>query len=809
MITAPFNFVPLSEKVFIPEWGEWVSHDIPFKDGESGEIEVTVTAESPIFIRDHRDERRFCNHNGQFYIPGSSLKGMVRNVLEIMSFSRISFVDDTTYAVRDLNNAELYRDKFKVSEIYCGWLRKDPEAGLVIDDCGHPGRVSHQELDKILGINFSGNFTQEGFGGTDKEKTAIYKYELANGKLEHRLRYKGKNKQKQDIYVHIDSSGQQIVKRGTLVFTGQPSPRKNTGKKGDGKGYEFVFFDIQKTHPVSNELFEKFKFAYFDGRTTQPRESADWTYWKKRLEKGGRVPVFFRKNEKDNVLDFGLSMLYKLPYKHSVLDGLPHAHIKLAPISDFAETVFGYTDEIGKEALKGRVHFGHFRAGVGAIEMGEKTLILGTPRASYYPTYIEQEEGSTVYRTYMDNDFKIRGWKRYPVYDINPSHPNVPKSKVTTTFVPLKQGVTFRGKIGYFNLKPQEIGALLSALTFHGKKECRHNIGLAKAYGYGKIKVEISGGWSRRFETGEIREFDEDGVEKYLEIFECEMEKVVSNWANSRQMVELFTMALPQSVSKLKYMALDAFRKNKKSNRHEKLTEKHYLPPYSKFAAQTIRPDSKLKKNNDCEKNEYPAERNDEKRDWEYVKENYRSKPRLLDLFIEKYPDSSFRVEAYKLRDKDGIKTKNIDMESSLFHSVMASESVTELENFLKKFPNSKKASAVKEKLEHIKKQEEEERRNQEIEEEWKKIADSKEKLLFVRFIETYPDCQYVEKAKEKIRRIEIEEKKERDQKRKTDEAKKKVLNRSKNFGNVLKDMSGKKSSKKSRFLDIYMTKLS
>ena len=31
MITAPFNFVPLSEKVFIPEWGEWVSHDIRSK----------------------------------------------------------------------------------------------------------------------------------------------------------------------------------------------------------------------------------------------------------------------------------------------------------------------------------------------------------------------------------------------------------------------------------------------------------------------------------------------------------------------------------------------------------------------------------------------------------------------------------------------------------------------------------------------------------------------------------------------------------------------------------------------------------
>ena len=31
MITAPFNFVPLSDKVFFPDWADSVSHDIPFK----------------------------------------------------------------------------------------------------------------------------------------------------------------------------------------------------------------------------------------------------------------------------------------------------------------------------------------------------------------------------------------------------------------------------------------------------------------------------------------------------------------------------------------------------------------------------------------------------------------------------------------------------------------------------------------------------------------------------------------------------------------------------------------------------------
>ena len=53
MITAPYNFVPLNEKVFYPPWSDDVSHDIPFSDGESGEIELKIEAKSPIFIRNH------------------------------------------------------------------------------------------------------------------------------------------------------------------------------------------------------------------------------------------------------------------------------------------------------------------------------------------------------------------------------------------------------------------------------------------------------------------------------------------------------------------------------------------------------------------------------------------------------------------------------------------------------------------------------------------------------------------------------------------------------------------------------------
>jgi len=554
MITAPFNFVPLSDKVFFPDWAEKVSHDIPFEDAQSGEIDITITAKSPIFVRDGKDGERFCNHNGTYYIPGSSVKGMVRNVLEIMSFSKISFVDDDTYAVRDLRNRKLYMSKMTPDKTFCGWLKKVNDE-YFIEDCGKPGRIKHSEIDKIYGINFASKFKHGRFGNKAKDKTAKIKYQMIpSDNFVHGFIYVKKDVNR-EIYKYDKNSN----KKGTLVLTGQPSARKEPkGKKPSGKVYEFIFFESKGDIKLTKEVFENFKFAYFDGRKTEPKESPDWTFWKKKLEQGEKVPVFFQKNGKE-IAHFGLSYLYKLPYSHSIKDGLPSIH-KDNSRKDLAETIFGYVDN--KDALKGRVQFSHFKA-ENAVELKPRTEILGTPRASYYPVYIKQN--STDYKTYMDSNFKIAGWKRYPIHKGS----NVSKTtdtgneNVGTTFTPLKEGVVFKGKLRYHNLKKTELGAILSALTFHNTSQCYHNIGMAKSLGYGKIKIDIDG---------------IDNIEDYLKEFELNISTQIENWANTPQLTELLSMAVEQnnsSNSSLNYMELDEFAKNK--------NEKDYLRNYTQL----------------------------------------------------------------------------------------------------------------------------------------------------------------------------------------------------------------------------------
>lgn len=101
MIHAPFNFVPLSDKVFFPDWADQISQDIPFSDGISGTIELKITAKTPIFVRNGHTKEDAENKNdeyksfskapdGRYFIPATSVKGCIRSVLEILSFGKIS-----------------------------------------------------------------------------------------------------------------------------------------------------------------------------------------------------------------------------------------------------------------------------------------------------------------------------------------------------------------------------------------------------------------------------------------------------------------------------------------------------------------------------------------------------------------------------------------------------------------------------------------------------------------------------------------------------------------------------------------------
>jgi len=710
MLTAPFNFVPLNEKVFFPPWADRISHDIPFSDGESGEIDITITAKSPIFIRDSKDKEKFCNFNGEYYIPASSVKGMVRNVLEIMSFSKLSqeLFTDKTYAVRDLSESKnFYMKQMNQMEhtTYCGWLKKDSD-GYIIEDCGVPGRIHHKQIDYALELDFASKFKIDNLDS--KQKTAEYKYSLVGDKI-HTIKvgdkyYSEKNSKydKREFYKY-DKNCKNIA---SLVLTGQPTPRKDNGKKGDGKGFEFLFFDKQGELKIEDKVFENFKSAYFDARDTEPKESPDWKYWKEKLYNGDKIPVFFQKNGK-KVLHFGLSYLYKLPYKHSVKDGI--YDIYLDDRLSLVQTIFGYISKSDKSALKGRVNFSHFKAIKNIKVLDPRTEILGTPRASYYPIYIKQQNGK-LYTTMMDNNFKIAGRKRYPIHKGSTvkKTEKTGNEKVGTTLVPLKEGVVFKGKLRYHNLKKAEIGAILSALTFHNTPNTYHNIGLAKSLGYGKISIKIDG---------------IDNIQNYLKEFELYITEQILDWKDSVQLKELITMATEQNNSgnsKLEYMKLEQFAKNKTGN------DKDYLRNYSNLNNIEVRTIKSLVSNEDLEELErknqvylkqqkiYKQEqkkKQEHDNDWELVQVTQNID--VVKSFISKYPNSEFLEEAQnriKIIEEELQKQKIQELNKGaikkweVISSIESKYKKRALKDYIDKYPDSPKATEAKKMLESLEK---------------------------------------------------------------------------------------------------------
>jgi len=565
-IPSPYNFVPLSNIIVNPDWADKVTHDVPFEDGMSGELALEMEAMSPVYVRNSEGTNDtdffsavFTGEDKEKYmIPGSSIKGVFRNVLEIASFGKLSRISNRRYSIRDLYYRP-YTEKLTarhgghiVPLAKSGWLFEEGEHWYIIP-CSY-ARVEQEEIRRI-----SREFpTTRG--------SSVGKYKKYRGKLNvlfelsSDLVHLHKDKELKIEYKKVKRLGQGDQK-GTLVFTGQPN---DASKKGS-KHMEFVFYNKQegKIIPINDNIKEDFEFIHTDPVSGKPNE--EWEYWRRKLHgEVDRVPVFYltrdaeaEVSEENPPESMGLAMMYRLPYNLSVGDAVrntnkEHFPGKKEPYKpDLADLIFGYVH--GDKALKGRVQIGHFREtkeseiARKAIERRNVRTVLGSPRPTYYPNYIKQNakngELSGDYKTYMDKDAKIRGWKRYPVRSIEDQPlPEVPgdNPNIAVTFSPLPKGCVFEGKIRFHNLKPEELGALLWVITLGGNGNRHHQVGMAKPLGFGRVKFKPNMDVSRVVyptKSPVPRREVEDSFKRFME------KSVEGGWANSVQIKSLEKMA--------------------------------------------------------------------------------------------------------------------------------------------------------------------------------------------------------------------------------------------------------------------------
>lgn len=214
-------------------------------------------------------------------------------------------------------------------------------------------------------------------------------------------------------------------------------------------------------------------------------------------------------------------------------------HIKQGSL-DLAECIFGTTNDNSK--IRGRVHFSHFRCvkeEMMPLNSKEFKIVLNIPNPSVLPLYVCQD--GTSYIDYDNEELYpdeiLRGWKRYVLrsgyWTKKPG-----KDNVITTFRPLNKGSVFKGAIRYHNLKKEELGALLCALTWNGEEGCYHHLGQAKPFGFGRVSI--------RLDDISIQELN-SYIETFKDMISVWLKDMTEGgtptWRNYKPIRELFTLA--------------------------------------------------------------------------------------------------------------------------------------------------------------------------------------------------------------------------------------------------------------------------
>ncbi len=161
---APYNFVPLNDSIINQE--SFTEHHVYRKDCLSGYIELSIETKTPLFIRGN--DNNFLRVNDQPIIPGSSLRGMIREIVEIVSFGKMYYVTDSTLFKRRVHNE---------GESRAGFLHFEQGRYFIM-----PGTA--KQLDKISEneFNYTFNthesyceFTTGSFGRNNIKVWQIYK----------------------------------------------------------------------------------------------------------------------------------------------------------------------------------------------------------------------------------------------------------------------------------------------------------------------------------------------------------------------------------------------------------------------------------------------------------------------------------------------------------------------------------------------------------------------------------------------------------------------------------------------------------
>jgi CRISPR-associated protein (TIGR03986 family) len=455
-------------------------------------------------------------------IPGSSLRGMIRALVEIAGYGRIRWVAKepafTFRAVAASRNDPLsdrYRDVIGTpyrTNVRAGYLEQRGDdwwvrPALTPQVMGWPGNAPY------LTVKEKQIRTKDipGYFHLNSEN-----YRLQVHRISFDVRFGTVRGGRTVLISEIGSREAGYKYEGVMVCSGNMMEAGKKGQESPRRNHTIVLA------PDKNAASLKIKSQsiedYLAGLTAfQQEKLSDWGGPSGCLRDG--APIFYV-TEGNEVAYFGHCPNFRIPALLMGADraATPHDFIpqpqRTDPRPDLADAIFGWAEEPdapveGQRA--GRIFFSDARymaAKEGVWLKPYPTAItlhtLAGPKPTTFQHYLVQDAGaghdpdvkkSLAYYGSDPEKTQIRGFKLYwhkgSGPDIEATFKEREHENQLTRIIPIKPGVRFSFKIHFENLREEELGALWWALTLPGEdgRIYRHKVGMGKPLGMGAVAI--------------------------------------------------------------------------------------------------------------------------------------------------------------------------------------------------------------------------------------------------------------------------------------------------------------------------------
>lgn len=531
----PYNFVSLGKK-------EDVKREKRQKGEHSGKIKCTLKNLTPLFIgnkTDAKEEKTLTlkvEGTEKYVIPASTLKGEIRNIIEVLTTSCIKNIEEER-----LDHREVAGSRTNVF----GIIKKFPttnDDGIIIE--ANKVKVNRN---KVL-FNY-----EPGFYPITVANNSLVKDYIRKGKL--KPNYK-KGEDDPNAINSIDEFNK-IQQGGTLNATLWVSsfiPNKRYEKLlipviSDEKDYEKHFSFSKADYDDLLYLIKQRKEAE-EKKPPKDREN----FYIDELKEGDTI--IFEVDEKGKIKNFSFSEIPRLRYKMSPLDLVPKEfHPCTTENLCFACRMFGTTGDTSENKSKEKKEEKTV-AMISKVFISDALLVnekngnmedkvtlnpLGEPHpslASFYlekGTYDNQTSQIRGRKFYWHHKDKIKAGTGYRSYLESIKNQGDNKNVVSTIHF-LKPLQSFEFEISFKNLTDEELGILIYSLEL--EKDLLHKFGKAKAFGFGSCEVKIL---DCLLESSEkynsfVKTYEKIDKEKYLKIVK---EKYKLNTTERKEVNEL------------------------------------------------------------------------------------------------------------------------------------------------------------------------------------------------------------------------------------------------------------------------------